>query len=256
MEHQILYGWLPDVPDHRDVKYNAPSHIIKKLPPKIDLRNLCPPVYGQGMLNSCTANAIAGAMQFELMKQNKSDNFMPSRLFIYYNERGLEGTIGMNCGAHLRDGIKVVNQIGACAEEMWPYVSQNYATRPPYFSYLAAQQNKVLSYHKIPRQLQHMKGCLAHGYPFVFGFTIYESFESKEVAKTGIVNIPKPHEKCNGGHAVMAVGYDDKTKRFIVRNSWTEMWGMKGYFTMPYDYLLNADLSNDFWTIRLVEEKN
>jgi C1A family cysteine protease len=97
-----------------------------------------------------------------------------------------------------------------------------------------------------------MKGCLADGFPFVFGFTVYESFESAEVARTGMLQMPKPREGVAGGHAVLAVGYDDKTERFVVRNSWGSSWGKRGYFTMPYSYLLTGNLSDDFWTIRLV----
>jgi C1A family cysteine protease len=98
-----------------------------------------------------------------------------------------------------------------------------------------------------------MKGCLAAGFPFVYGFTVYESFESAAVAKTGKVPMPKPGEKVLGGHAVLAVGYDDKQDRFLTRNSWGPSWGQKGYFTMPYAYLTEPNLSDDFWTIRLLQ---
>jgi C1A family cysteine protease len=98
-----------------------------------------------------------------------------------------------------------------------------------------------------------MKACLASGYPFIFGFTVYDSFESDAVAKTGIVPMPSKTELVLGGHAVMAVGYDDSKKWFIVRNSWGEDWGDKGYFYIPYDYLTNKNLASDFWTIKLTK---
>ncbi len=97
-----------------------------------------------------------------------------------------------------------------------------------------------------------MKGCLAAGYPFVIGFSVYESFESKKVAKTGHAPMPGPHEKMLGGHCVLAVGYNDAHQHFILRNSWGAGWGMEGYFTLPYSYLLDENLSTDFWTIRVV----
>jgi C1A family cysteine protease len=98
-----------------------------------------------------------------------------------------------------------------------------------------------------------MRTCLADGFPFVFGFTVYENFESRQVARTGVLNMPQQAERVVGGHAVMAVGYIDAAKRFIVRNSWGTAWGKKGYFSMPFDYLVDSDLAADFWTIRLVE---
>jgi C1A family cysteine protease len=248
----IYYGWQPDLPDHRDLSYAAPVAVLKKLPKKMDLRRACPPVYDQGQLGSCTANAIGGAIQFELMKQ-KAAAFVPSRLFIYYNERVMENTVNSDSGAQIRDGIKSVNQQGVCPEPHWPYNINEFAQKPYSSCYTEALKHQVLSYHRVNRDINQMKGCLADGYPFVFGFTVYDSFEGAAVAKTGVLNLPKKGEKVVGGHAVMAVGYDDAGGRFIVRNSWAADWGQKGYFTMPYQYLLNSNLADDFWTIRIVE---
>jgi C1A family cysteine protease len=248
------FGWQPDLPDQRDFQYKAPQAFVKALPPKVDLRKLCPAVYDQGQLGSCTANAIGGAFQFGLLKQGVSNAFIPSRLFIYYNERVIENSVNNDNGAQIRDGIKTVNKQGACPETLWPYITSKFAQKPPAAAYTAGLQHQALSYQRVTRAMNQMKGCLAAGYPFVFGFTVYDSFESAGVANTGKLNMPKKGEKVVGGHAVLAVGYDDTAKRFIVRNSWGDKWGLKGYFTIPYDYLLNENLSDDFWTIRIVEE--
>lgn len=247
------YGWTPDLPDQRDLTYAAPRAVLRKLAPKIDLRKQCPPVYDQGQLGSCTANAIGAAFEFELLKQSKSLDFMPSRLFIYYNERVIENTVNTDSGAQIRDGMKTVNKQGVCAEKIWPYNTNQFTQKPSAECYSTALEHQVLSYHRVTRTLSQMKGCLADGYPFVIGFTVYESFESESVAKNGKLNMPKKGEQVMGGHAVLIVGYDDKSSRFIVRNSWGNGWGQKGYFTMPYDYLMNENLSDDFWTIRVVE---
>jgi C1A family cysteine protease len=254
MERKIShYGWQPDLPDQRDFQFKAPAAFVKKLPAKIDLRKKCPPVYDQGQLGSCTANAIGAAFEFELMKQ-KTAVFIPSRLFIYYNERVMEHSVNTDNGAEIRDGMKSVNKLGACPETIWPYIIHKFAEKPPQQAFTTALQHQVLSYQRVTRTLNQMKGCLAAGYPFVFGFTVYESFEGENVANTGKLNIPAADEKVVGGHAVLAVGYIDSSKRFIVRNSWGKDWGLDGYFTIPYDYLMNGDLSDDFWTIRIVEE--
>lgn len=247
------FGWMPDLPDHRDFSYSAPRAVLRKLPDKVDLRKLCPPVYDQGELGSCTANAIGAAFEFELIRQNPVMDFIPSRLFIYYNERVIENTVQTDSGAQIRDGMKTVKKQGVCPEDDWPYDTGKFTVKPPRTCYIDAMKHQVVSYTRVTRKLEQMKGCLADGYPFVFGFSVYDSFESPAVAKTGKVNMPKANEKLLGGHAVMAVGYNDRLKRFIVRNSWGTGWGIKGYFTMPYDYLTNENLSDDFWTIRFVE---
>jgi len=252
------YGWKPDLPDQRDLLYSAPVVALQKLPPKVDLRKGCPPVYDQGQLGSCTANAIGAAVQFDQKKQGLKD-YVPSRLFIYYNERDIEGTTDQDSGAMIRDGVKSVNKLGVCAETSWPYDPSPFppnpklTQKPSQACYGEASKHIAVQYSRVPRTLNQMKGCLASGYPFVFGFTVYQSFESKQVATTGQAPMPGPAEEVLGGHAVLAVGYDDSSQRFIVRNSWGTGWGIKGYFTLPYPYLLDGNLSDDFWTIRLVQ---
>jgi C1A family cysteine protease len=248
------YGWIPDLPDHRDRLYLAPQSLLADLPPRVDLRAQCPPVYDQGPLGSCTANAIGGAHQFDQMRQNKPQVFVPSRLFIYYNERVIEGTVADDAGAMIRDGIKSIARQGVATEVQWPYVTAKFATRPPKKCYTAALENQALSYQRLTPVLSQLKACLASGFPFIFGFSVYESFESEAVARSGTVPLPDAASESQlGGHAVLAVGYDESTQRFIVRNSWGAQWGDKGYCTFPYAYMLDTNLCDDFWTVRLVE---
>ena len=245
MKHVNAYGWIPDRPDHRDYLYSAIAPKVK-LPSKVDLRPQCPPVENQGRLGSCTANALAGNLQFLEVADAEVYKDL-SRLFIYYNERAIEGTVAYDSGAMLRDGIKVLAKFGVCPESSWPYDIAQFTRKPPAACYKEGLKRRITSYHRL-QALGEMLNCLAEGFPFVFGFTVYESFETLKVAKTGIVPMPKKTEKVLGGHAVMAAGYDQEKKRFLVRNSWGPEWGQGGYFTIPYAYL--ESLADDFWTIR------
>ena len=247
------YGWLRDVPDSRDHLYDPPAKTLKALPARVDMLSLCPPVYHQGKLDSCTANAIAAALEFQQMRQRERA-LRPSRLFIYYNERVLEGTVEKDAGAMLRNGIKSVARWGAPPESShWPYRVHRFAERPPRRVYAEASKYQAVVYQRLRRDIAHMRTCLAQGWPFVLGMAVRESFEGKAVRLSGRLSMPKSGESDRGGHAVMAIGYDDRRKRFLLRNSWGPRWGKKGYFTMPYDYVLDETLAADFWTIQLVE---
>jgi C1A family cysteine protease len=216
------------------------------------LRSVCPPVVDQGQLGSCTANALAGALAFLEIKDNLFDNAF-SRLFIYYNERVLENTVNSDAGAEIRDGIKTLAAQGACYETTWPYIIAEFTVDPPTVAYTEGSTHLILEYSRI-LTLADMQACLDAGFPFVFGFTVYESFESDVVTQTGVVPMPGPMESVLGGHAVVCVGYDDTQQRFICRNSWGIDWGQAGYFTIPYAYLTNDNLASDFWTIRRGED--
>lgn len=258
------YGWKPDLPDQRDYSFVPAKATLGALPSSVDLRDQCPPVYDQEHIGSCTANGIAGAIEFDMMKQGLPA-FTPSRLFIYYNEREIEGTVGSDAGAYIRDGIKSVAKQGSCPENEWPYdgrIRNDDGTWPPGHRagmkpmpkcYSDAVKHKALQYLSVDQNMADMKSCLAAGYPFIYGFTVYPSFESQEVAKTGEVPMPQSNEATVGGHCVLAVGYDDQERVFVCRNSWGPGWGDAGYFYMPYAYLLDDNLSDDLWTIRLVE---
>ncbi len=185
------------------------------------------------------------------MKERQERVIIPSRLFLFYNSRAIEHTEKADDGVYIRDAIKAVASHGDCSESLWPYIEKNYATRPPKSCYDAALKYKAVQYYRIHRKLEDMLACLASGYPFVFGFTAHEKFRDV-VRKTGRLDMPAPREGVIGKHAVLAVGYDDRAGRLMVRNSWGAKFGLGGYFTMPYGYVLKEDLSADFWTVRVV----
>lgn len=244
----IKYGWRPDLPDHRDYVLSY-SKLPRPVVPHFDMRTWCAPVFDQGQYGSCTANAICGLDEFVQMREN-IHTFRSSRMFLYYNERDLEGTTGSDSGAMIRDGMACLANQGVPLEDTWQYTAENLLTKPSQEAYDQAAQHKSISYWRVPQTANDMINCLLQEYPFVFGFTVYDSFESDEVAQTGIVNLPQPGENVVGGHAVMCVGYDTVSQRFIVRNSWGTGWGQSGYFTMPFAYMTNPSLSSDFWTLR------
>jgi hypothetical protein len=255
IRHVHRYGWVPDLPDARDHLYAAPPAYIGNLPSSVNLRSGCPTeIYDQGQLGSCTANAIVAAIQFDQIKQSKP-NFISSRLFIYYNERVMMGDncVNQDSGAQIRDGVKSVATQGAPPEYMWPYVISQFTVKPPLSVYQSALQYTIKGYQRVPQSLSQMKGCLASGFPFVFGFTVYSSFEDPQVTASGVVPMPNTAtESVLGGHAMLAIGYDDAQQRFFFRNSWGPGYGNGGYGTIPYAYLMDNHLSDDFWTIRLV----
>jgi len=253
MTNEFGLGWVPDLPDHRDYMLSLPP-VVGEIPSKVDLRVNDSPIFNQGHLGSCTGNATAGAYMFNLKKQNE-EVFTPSRLFIYYNGRKAINTIKQDSGAMLRDCIKSVNVDGVCPEDLWPYDIEKFKNKPKRKCYRQARDHQSISYSRVPREIDSFKSCLAAGLPFVFGFAVYESFMTRVVAQTGMMVWPSKDEKLYGGHAVCCVGYDDSIEggRFIIRNSWGDKWGDKGYFYMPYDYLTTKGLADDFWVIQTVE---
>lgn len=236
------YNWVPDKYDSRDHLFASHAD-IGALPQSVDLRPHCPPIQDQGQLGSCTGNALCGAMDYI----HPSAVF--SRLFVYYNERVIEHDVRQDGGAQIRDGVKSLSKLGVCLESEWPYVESAFAHKPSAKCFADALKAKITAYQRVSG-LTGMLQCLADGLPFVFGFTVYDAFESEEVAKTGVLNLPLPSESIVGGHAVLCVGYDTLSRRFIVRNSWGTSWGQAGYFTIPFEYLTNTKLASDMWVLR------
>lgn len=247
------YGWKRDLPDHRDLKYVV-ANDKAILPPAFDLRKMyqLPACYDQGNLGSCTANACGFCWQFGLKKEKLPVPTLPARLFIYYYERLIEGTVNEDSGAQIRDGFRVLNQYGCCNEKLCPYHIVDFRKAPSLQAINAAKKQTVTKYMSVAQKELDIKTCLANSLPCAFGFTVFESFKTNAVAQNGIVPMPNKNEQVLGGHAVCIIGYDDSTRRFIVRNSWGVGWGDAGYFYMPYDYVLNPSLASDFWCVQVV----
>lgn len=244
-------GWKPDMPDHRDLVLDIPTTKKKKLPKCVDLRPLeLFGLYDQGHLGSCTANAIGAAFHYDQVKQGLK-TFTPSRLFVYYNERKMEGTVTEDSGAYIRDGIRSLHRIGCCAESHWPYDESKFTQEPPEMCYVEAAKNRALAYARVPQTIEDIKAVLNEGYPFAFGFIVLSSF--MEMDSTGVMSMPTETDGVLGGHAVCAVGYDDDKQCVIVRNSWGEEWGDKGYFYMPYAFITHPQLAQDMWYIQSIE---
>jgi C1A family cysteine protease len=242
------YGWKPSLPDLRDHVADASElKILDEVDPRAEL----PDVFNQGQLGSCTANAVAAAVEYDA-KLNGSDPGMLSRLWIYYYERKLEGApADQDTGAFGRDGFKVCNKLGVPLEHEWPYDVAKFSDAPPASLDKEALQHRISNYRVVPRNLDSMKAVLSNRQTIAFGFTVYEAFESPEVAKSGIVPLPTRDEKAMGGHEVLLVGYlKDESNYGLVRNSWAATWGLGGYFLMPWAYILDAHLASDFRTIR------
>jgi C1A family cysteine protease len=284
MNGKYALGWIPDYPDFRD--YTEETEEVREilrttglasrsaarkapragtLPASADLREWCSPVEDQGHLGSCTAQAGAGIIEYYERKAFRR-HIESSRLFLYKVTRNLMKMKG-DTGAYLRSTIGAMVLFGVPPEEYWPYTdsSDDFDKEPPAFCYSFAQNYKTLKYyrHDPPSAaaediLNRVKTYLAAGHPAMFGFTVYSSIE--QASGTGRIPFPSPLDKIEGGHAVVAVGYDDKMRiknkyggeetegALVVRNSWGSDWGEAGYGWLPYDYMRKG-LAEDFWSV-------
>ena len=235
-----------------ELKFKTFNNANVKLPETVDLRPQFPHIYDQGNLGSCTANALCSVFTYETIDENIHKGFDPSRLFLYYNERLIEGSVKEDSGALISDGIKSLEKYGVCSDTLCPYIIENFTHKPTKKAYQDALNHKAVIATNIHQDLITMKTSLYNKNPFVVGIAVYESFESDEVAKTGYVPMPDINKEKNlGGHAVCVCGYT-KT-HFIVRNSWGINWGDKGYFYIPNEYLLNENLTSELWNISKIK---
>ena len=244
------FGWKKDLPDERDYQFSFSS---KDLPRNFSLKPHMPKVLDQGQLGSCTANGICNALRRCEIVEGIDDEKPRSRLFVYYNEREMEGNVNEDAGAQIRDGIKSVANVGSCFESTWPYDIKLFTEKPPPEAYAEAKLHKAIQYHRVGQEAESLKHAIYSGFPVVFGFVVYSSIRKPTVIRSGIIPMPTRFDQPIGGHCVVLTGWDDTRRLFQIQNSWGEKFGDEGYGYMSYDYILNPELASDFWLITYVK---
>lgn len=249
-------GWRKDPLDHRDYYRLAAPSVLKTLPKKVlvPTSKVLPKKYDQGALSSCGPTTAARLCLYRdaVMKGGRDKRVtLPARLYIYWTTRYLMGTVWQDSGVENRQMLKAMAKWGYCAEAKFPYNPAAYQQRPSN-ALFAEGRLEMPEYYKVVQAVDQMKASLAAGNPFVFGFSVFPSMLTAAVERTGIVPMPGSHERPEGGHDVLIVGYDDATRRFRFDNSWSNAWGMDGSGEIPYDYAADPDLASDFWTVASV----
>jgi C1A family cysteine protease len=251
---KYIYNFKRQKDDIRDLVFDGVIE-NENLPSQFSLRSEMPPVLDQGRLGSCVSNATANALRYCLKKEHEIE-FAPSRLYMYYYTRLIEGNPNEDTGTTIRDMMKELHTYGDCHEDLWPYDISQFTKRPPNKCTKEALTHlKNFKYKAVRQNLNSIKSALYSGFPIIFGVDVYESFQSEESMSTG--NIPMPNtysEELLGGHCIDLVGYDDNTRLFTFQNSWgignlEHPVGDQGFFTLPYEYVLDSSLASDFWII-------
>lgn len=247
-----LNGCLFGPPSERDYRTVFRDRTV---PDRVDLRDLCTAVEDQGQIGSCTANATVGALEYHYKRR---DGYSPelSRMFVYFNARRMRGQVGMDTGAQIREAMAAVMAYGACREELWPYNPMLFAAMPSPDAYNDGAAHEAIQYARVDGG-QGAISALARGLPVVFG-TVIPQRCFDEAARTGVIPPPTPQEvaaPADGGHAMLIVGYDNPSRMFIVRNSWGEGWGDRGYCQIPYDVMDACSRAEDFWVVAELEKE-
>lgn len=248
---KYIYNWKRQAVDARDYKLDELVHLTAlSFPKKYSLREQLPPVLDQGHLGSCVSNATANALRYCLKKEHEVD-FAPSRLYMYYYTRLIEGNVNKDTGCDIRDAMKELHTYGGCHESVWPYDISKFTKRPANKCTREAKTHlEGFKYVAVRQNLNSIKSALVSGFPVIFGVDVYSSFESPDAMETGNIQMPDTDkEELLGGHCILLCGYDDTTELFTFQNSWNTSVGDLGFFTLPYKYVLDKNLASDFWVI-------
>ena len=253
------FGWKGDAPGKKATPFRlSPKYSQMQISVKSDLSNLMPPIQDQGTVGSCTGNGIGRILDYA-HKKATGRFFTPSRLFIYYNERVMEGTVYEDAGAQIVDGIKSVMQLGACVEGIctlygqWPYEVDKFAVKPPDIAYQKALNYQALHAYKVNNaDGRSIRMALSNGLPVVFGALVYPDIERLN-AQRYVLSMPKKGEMYIGGHCMVITGHNDGTQLYLVDNSWGTSWGLRGRCYIPYAYIHNARITEDCWVIETAE---
>lgn len=248
------FGYKPSPIQPKDKSiYFRMSPQITSAVERVDLRSSMPPIVNQGDLSACTAVAVATAYQYDLMKAGVH-TFLPSYLFLYYNERVLEECAEEDCGAFIPSGMKSISTLGIAPENWWPYDESKVLDKPTPQAYTEAKKHRCTSYYRVGQSQDQIHQALINGFPIIAGLNLYDSFCTKEVSKSGTMIMPPENDMKAGGHAVVIVGFDNTTQRYVARNSWGTSWGQDGHFTIPYAYLLNPDYCTEMWVMATIQD--
>ncbi len=245
------YGALPDIPDQRDIWTAFPKTIKYYQSPDLRKTNLLPDIFDQGELGSSVAHALLAAYIFSLKKEGIDTEIKLSPQFIYYNQRLIAGTVECDAGASIRDGIKVLERLGVCSEEQYPYDLNYFRDKPTDESYEFAYKHKhQVQYRRVRPLLEDIMKSISIKIPVLMSFTVYDSFQHPDVTRTGIMPIPKLGEKIIGHHCILIVGYDITKKHLLCRNSWGVKYGQGGHLWIPFSFVNSRNVS-DLWIVSI-----
>jgi len=232
-------------PNHNDI--TAEKNAVRAVTPqRVSLIQKMPPIYDQGDLGSCVANATAAILSYANFVSSKRVQYMSSRMFLYFNGRAADAILDKDpselitdVGLYMDSALTTIKTDGVLAETACPYDISRFAYKPSADKYQLAQKNKNINYKNIAKTLASLKTQLAAGLPIMIGINVYDNFFSDITSTKGTVGMP--NGELLGGHAIVIVGYDDMRSVFNIRNSWGTGWGDVGYGTIPYSYIISND---------------